>query len=351
MTALARTAAHTTWMAAPSNMAELYKFCEVLAASDLVPKEFKNKPGNCLIAIQWGAEIGLGPLQSVQSIAPINGRPTMWGDGLLALVQAHPDFVDFEEWEAKDPSLPEEGMISYAKLTLKNRKPTERKFSEADVKRAQLGGVHKSYPSRMRQMRARGFAIRDGAAYILRGVASAEEQSDIVATAEVVPEPKPPTNNRAELERVGKQALDSMRRGEPINSPPPPAAAEGPRFPTSWKHDDGYWAGRLMSDAGADTLTVFLGDCSEVDRSTLKPQSLKALETSQAAAEDAMERIISKEASDLGNGDVDPSTGEVYDAATKSDPDDHHGDGSSDAAAVAKARQATQTNASAEARP
>ena len=33
------------------------------------------------------AEIGLAPLQAMQSIAVINGRATLWGDALVALVQ------------------------------------------------------------------------------------------------------------------------------------------------------------------------------------------------------------------------------------------------------------------------
>ena len=40
-------------------------FSQYLADSDLVPKDFKGRPGNCLIAMQWGAELGLKPLQAL----------------------------------------------------------------------------------------------------------------------------------------------------------------------------------------------------------------------------------------------------------------------------------------------
>ena len=70
----------------PQSFEQAVKFSEMLSDSDLVPKDFKGKPGNCLIAMQWGSEIGLKPLQSLQNLAIINGRPSLWGDAVLALV-------------------------------------------------------------------------------------------------------------------------------------------------------------------------------------------------------------------------------------------------------------------------
>lgn len=63
----------------PQTFEQALTFCDYLANSDLVPKDFKGKPANCLIAIQWGAELGLKPLQAVQNIAVINGRAALWG--------------------------------------------------------------------------------------------------------------------------------------------------------------------------------------------------------------------------------------------------------------------------------
>ena len=82
---------------APTNMAEAMQFARMLADSTMVPAAFQGKPGNCLVAIQWGAELGLGPLQALQNIAVINGRPTLWGDAALALVRGHPACVGVRE--------------------------------------------------------------------------------------------------------------------------------------------------------------------------------------------------------------------------------------------------------------
>lgn len=85
-----RTSAPAAFNLAPRNFDEAWRLAEILADSELVPKDFRSKPGNVLVAIQWGNEIGLGALQAVQNIAVINGRPSLWGDAVLELVTAQP---------------------------------------------------------------------------------------------------------------------------------------------------------------------------------------------------------------------------------------------------------------------
>ena len=61
----------------PTNLKEAKEFAETLSKSGLVPKEFQAKPANILVAVQWGYEIGLAPMQALQNIAVINGRPSL----------------------------------------------------------------------------------------------------------------------------------------------------------------------------------------------------------------------------------------------------------------------------------
>jgi hypothetical protein len=41
-----------------------------------------------MVAILHGLEVGLTPMNALQSIAVINGRPTIWGDGAVGLIRA-----------------------------------------------------------------------------------------------------------------------------------------------------------------------------------------------------------------------------------------------------------------------
>ena len=76
-----------TFSLAPQNLDEALKFADYLANSDIVPKDFQRKPANILVAVQWGMELGLQPMQAMQSIAVINGRPSLWGDAVIALAR------------------------------------------------------------------------------------------------------------------------------------------------------------------------------------------------------------------------------------------------------------------------
>ena len=82
---------------APSNMSEAMQLAEMLAGSTLVPKDYQRNPSNIMVAIIWGSEIGLAPLQALQNVSVINGRPSIWGDAALALVRGHPACVSVRE--------------------------------------------------------------------------------------------------------------------------------------------------------------------------------------------------------------------------------------------------------------
>lgn len=157
----------------PQNFDQALTFSNYLADSDMVPKDFKGKPGNCLIAIQWGAELGLKPLQALQNLAIINGRPSLWGDAVIALVRSSPVC----EWVIEDDN----GDTATCRVKRRGEPEQSRTFSMVDAKAAGLAGKQgpwTQYPKRMRQMRARAFALRDVFPDVLRGLPVAEEVMD-----------------------------------------------------------------------------------------------------------------------------------------------------------------------------
>lgn len=165
------------------------RFATMVSKSDFAPKEFKGKPESCLLAVQHGSEIGLGPMQSLQSIAVINGRPSIWGDAALAVCMGSLACEYVRE------SIEGEGDNMVAICEAKRRqfeRPVVVRFSVGDAKRAQLwgkAGPWTQYPKRMLQMRARGFALRDAFPDVLRGLVTAEEAQDY---PEARPEPRQP---------------------------------------------------------------------------------------------------------------------------------------------------------------
>lgn len=186
----------------PRNLDEAMQFAKIMADSDLVPKDFKGKPGNILVAIQKGLEIGLSPMSALESIAVINGRASLWGDGMLALVQASPVY----EWHDESQSTPQKGVCI---IKRKGHPEHRSEFSLEDAKRAGLlgkPGPWTQYTARMLTLRARAFALRDKFADALKGLPMAEEAMDLPArepiTAEVAPAPPSSLKDRlrAQLE-------------------------------------------------------------------------------------------------------------------------------------------------------
>jgi len=185
----------------PQTFEQALTFSTYLADSDLVPKDFKGKPGNCLIAMQWGSELGLKPLQAMQNLAIINGRPSLWGDAVIALVRGSPLCESIIETD--------DGNTATCKVKRRGEAEQMRTFSMDDAASAGLKGKQgpwTQYPKRMRQMRARAFALRDVFPDVLRGLPVAEELMDM-----------PPEKNMGMADVVGAP-------------PPPPAPPEKPEF-------------------------------------------------------------------------------------------------------------------------
>lgn len=189
----------------PNSIEDAFRLSKALSQSgDMIPKHFQGKPEAIMAAMLQGASLGLPPMQALQFIAVINGRPCVWGDALPAMVMAAGHFIDQEiEGKGKD-------RVAVATLTRKDGKKIVRRFSFADAEQAGLTkktGPWQQYPERMLAMRARAFAIRDGAPDVLLGLAIADEVQDYGPDRAVDVTPRAP------------------RAGRPMYLDPTPAAA------------------------------------------------------------------------------------------------------------------------------
>ena len=170
----------------PQNLDEAYRLAKALsAAGDMVPKHFQDRPEQIMAAMMRGAEIGLMPMQALSNIAVINGRASVWGDALPALMQRAGHHLDVEVTGEGD------AMVATATLTRSDTgRAIVRSFSAADAKAAALWGKPgpwQQYRSRMLSMRARSWACRDGAADALMGLQVAEEMQDAPPMRDVTP--------------------------------------------------------------------------------------------------------------------------------------------------------------------
>ncbi|MEO1951474.1 hypothetical protein [Thioclava sp.] len=179
---------------APQSIDEAFRLAEALSkAGNMVPQHYQGKPMETMAAIVKGMEVGLAPMQALSSIAVINGRASLWGDAMPALMQRAGHHIDVEIENEADL----EKAVAVSTLTRGDTgKTITRRFSYQDAKRAGLAGKRgpwQEYPLRMLANRARAFAIRDGAADALMGIGIADEVSDYGpgAARDVTPHSRP----------------------------------------------------------------------------------------------------------------------------------------------------------------
>jgi hypothetical protein len=168
----------------PTNLTEAIALSKLIATSELAPKDYRGKPGNVLIAMQMGAELGVAPMQALANIAVINGRASVWGDLALALVQVHPAYEWHKEWMEGQG----DARVAVFQVKRKGQEIHTTRFSVTQAREAKLWGKRGyngqdtpwiTHPERMLAMRARGFGLRDKFADALRGMILAEEAMDI----------------------------------------------------------------------------------------------------------------------------------------------------------------------------
>lgn len=172
--------AKTEFLPAPKSADEAFALADLLAKSELLPKDFRGKPSNIVIGMMWSHNLGIPFLQGMQYIAVVNGKPSLFGDGALAVVMASGLVEDFNE-----QFVSVQGGKLCAVCTVKRRgiaSPFVRQFTQRDAEVAFLWnkqGPWKLYPKRMLQMRARAYALRDAFPDVLSGMCIAEEQQDV----------------------------------------------------------------------------------------------------------------------------------------------------------------------------
>ncbi len=166
---------------------DIWRFAIAVSKSGLAPKGIQT-PEAITVTIQFGLEVGLTAMAALQNIAPINGRPSLWGDAQLALVRTTGELEEFSEWFeqggkrlARNPVTYTDDTMAVCRVKRRGCEPVETSFSVVDAKHAKLwnkDGPWTTYPGRMLKFRARSFALRDSFGDALRGLRSAEELLD-----------------------------------------------------------------------------------------------------------------------------------------------------------------------------
>lgn len=196
----------------PRDLSEASKMATGIIESGIVPKAFKysedvlgppgtegpihrkgdpNKP-LIIMGILKAMEVGMAPITGLSYLLPINDRFTIWGDGAVGLVQGKrliAKQTHVKIGPAIEPGLeladwPDEYGHEVRYWRVGQEEPYIGRYTVGDARRQGLWlNKYKrpwlESPDRMLFNRARAFALRDGFADALSGLAIAEEVRDM----------------------------------------------------------------------------------------------------------------------------------------------------------------------------
>lgn len=167
----------------PSDLDGAWRMCIAFAKSKLLPKSYGNgtedeMAAKAFLAMQLGAEVGLTPMAAIQSIAVVNGQPSIWGDAQLALVRRSGLLKNFKE--EVTGSMKEKNLSATCSATRSDTGETiSNTFDYEDATVARLitkDGTWQTHPKRMMRYKARAFTLRDLFSDVLKGLTHSVEE-------------------------------------------------------------------------------------------------------------------------------------------------------------------------------
>ena len=180
------------------------RVAHTLACSTLVPDAYLGRPNDVFVAINMGAELGMEPFQAIQSIAVIDGKPCLYGDGLIGVVRASPKCQWIQE------SLSDDGKTATCTTQRDgDPNPISATYSMDDAAQAGINTKFnwKKHPKRMLQMRARAYCLRDAYPDLLKGLGVVEEHQDHEDTPPPVTDYQLPEKPKDEMLEQAKEVF------------------------------------------------------------------------------------------------------------------------------------------------
>ena len=208
------------------NLPALIDYSKALAASDLLPKDYRGKPANVLVAMEYGKALGLEPMAAIQGIAVINGKPSASASLMAGLVRRAGHILRVS------------GDAKRAECTIIRSDDPDYEFKTVwTIDRAKTAGLVKAgpwmtYPDAMLKARAISECARNACSEILAGVQYTSEELDGVTDAEPVrttvsradaPKRRAVTSNvpKAERPTIAEPDFDEPAASEPEPTPEP----------------------------------------------------------------------------------------------------------------------------------
>ncbi|MDD7184695.1 MAG: hypothetical protein PUH54_03345, partial [Oscillospiraceae bacterium] len=99
------------------DMCRAYKLAQTMCQADIIPLAYKNKPADCMIAIDMASRMGVSPLMVMQSLYVVKGKPSWSGQACMSFIQANPNFKNVAPVYVGEPNTDSRGCYISAERT------------------------------------------------------------------------------------------------------------------------------------------------------------------------------------------------------------------------------------------
>lgn len=168
------------------SMMESYRMAQILSTAGIIPDVYRNKPADCMVAIDMANRMGVSPLMVMQSLYVVKGKPSWSGQACMSFIQAHPDFTDVRPVYVENKEKNDRGCYIRAKRTSDG---SEVKGVLVTLSMAKAEGWTKNskwttMPDLMLAYRAAAFFARVYCPSVLMGVSVEGEIEDITSKSD-----------------------------------------------------------------------------------------------------------------------------------------------------------------------
>jgi hypothetical protein len=212
----------------PTSMDQLIMLAERVSKSTMIPRDYQGKPADCLVAMSLGLEVGLKPMQALQSICVINNRPGLWGTAARALVMATGQLQSLFETEPAEVD-----KTGKARCEIVRKGYAEVFVGEFSLENARKAGLtgkdnYQKYPGPMLTWRAFHGAARKAFPDVYKGLAAAEEMQDTTPFNRAASEDAPPITLSLDAPTISADGESDVQGGarSPDASPSQSAKAK-----------------------------------------------------------------------------------------------------------------------------
>jgi hypothetical protein len=271
------------------NFAEVFQLCNWIAESNIVPEAYRGRPADVFVAAEYGSDIGLKFMTSIQNIAIIGGRPALPSDIKLAMVRGK---KLLEYW--KEASTEEIKKTNIAWCEMKRVDVAEimrHTYTVDDAKMARVWEKlgRNDYPTpwvthkwRMLQLKPRDMCLRDLFGDVFKGLHSVEEAQEI-QIIEAEQSSQALIEQRSQPETKGREILESdkppLKPAEEAGVKPLPGAPEAKAAGVARPSDGGQEEGVLGTSLGQTKTQAELN----AEQSLSSAGAMAALVDSRAA--------------------------------------------------------------------